>query len=149
MLIYVLWWWPSWISNRHKKHKFGKGYSNDQLFTIWVQSVLGWSCTKSLFFIPVGYSTWLPGPIICSDWLKFQRSSSLILMNWLNPNCKQLIIGISLKVYRRRTTDDGRQVMAIVHLGLWSKWTNKCSDREGILNNTNLYITVFYQRSLV
>ena len=46
-------------------------------------------------------------------------------------------------------TDDGRQVMAIVHLGLWSKWTNKCSDREGILNNTNLYITVFYQRSLV
>jgi len=26
---------------------------------------------------------------------------------------------------------------------------NKCSDREGILNNTNLYITVFYQRSLV
>jgi hypothetical protein len=33
------------------------------------------------------YSTWLPGPIICSDWLKFQRSSSLKLINWLNPNC--------------------------------------------------------------
>jgi hypothetical protein len=30
-----------------------------------------------LFFVPVGYSIWLPGPIICSDWLKFQRSSSL------------------------------------------------------------------------
>jgi hypothetical protein len=32
----------------------------------------------------------LSGPIICSDWLKFQRSSSLNLklMNWLNPNCK-------------------------------------------------------------
>ena len=28
-----------------------------------------------------GYSIWLPGPIICSDWLKFQRSSSLKLMN--------------------------------------------------------------------
>ena len=42
---------------------------------------LGWSSTKLLFFIPVGYSTWLPGPIICSDWLKFQRSSSLKLMN--------------------------------------------------------------------
>ena len=26
---------------------------------------------KILFFVPVGYSTWLPGPIICSDWLKF------------------------------------------------------------------------------
>jgi hypothetical protein len=35
---------------------------------------LGWSSTKFLFFVPVGYSTWMPGPIICSDWLKFQRS---------------------------------------------------------------------------
>ena len=42
---------------------------------------LGWSSTKFLFFVPVGYSKWLPGPIICSDWLKFQRSSSLKLMN--------------------------------------------------------------------
>jgi hypothetical protein len=56
---------------------------------------LGWSSTKCLFFVPVGYSTWLPGPIICSDWLKFQRSSSLKLMNWLNPNCKWMIIGMS------------------------------------------------------
>ena len=38
---------------------------------------LGWSSTKYLFFVPVGYSTWLSCPIICSDWLKFQRSSSL------------------------------------------------------------------------
>ena len=56
---------------------------------------LGWSSTKFLFFIPVGYSTWLPVPIICSDWLKFQRSSSLKLMNWLNPNCKWMIIRMS------------------------------------------------------
>ena len=56
---------------------------------------LGWSSTKLLFFVPVGYSIWLPGPIICSDWLKFQRSSSLKLMNWLNPNCKWMIIGMS------------------------------------------------------
>ena len=42
---------------------------------------LGWSSTKLLFFVPVGYSIWLPGPIICSDWLKFQRSSSPKLMN--------------------------------------------------------------------
>jgi hypothetical protein len=34
---------------------------------------LGWFSTNFLFFVPVGYSTWLPGPIICSDWLKFQR----------------------------------------------------------------------------
>ena len=56
---------------------------------------LGWSSTKLLFFVPVGYSTWLPGPIICSDSLKFQRSSSRKLMNWLNPNCKWMIIGMS------------------------------------------------------
>ena len=43
--------------------------------------LLGWSSTKLLFFVPVGYSIWLPRPIICSDWLKFQRSSSLKLMN--------------------------------------------------------------------
>ena len=55
---------------------------------------LGWSSTQFLFFVPVGYSTWLPGPIICSDWLKFQRSS-LKLMNWLNPSCKGMIIGMS------------------------------------------------------
>ena len=42
---------------------------------------LGWSSTKLLFFVPVGYSIWLPGPIICSDWLKFQSSSSPKLMN--------------------------------------------------------------------
>jgi hypothetical protein len=35
---------------------------------------LGWSCTKLLFFVPVGYSIWLPRPLICSDWLKFQRA---------------------------------------------------------------------------
>jgi hypothetical protein len=39
MLIYVLWWWPSWISDRHKKQKVGKGHSNDHSFTVWVQSV--------------------------------------------------------------------------------------------------------------
>ena len=40
---------------------------------------LGWSSTKFLFFVPVGYSTWLPGPIICSDWLKFQREIIITL----------------------------------------------------------------------
>jgi hypothetical protein len=29
----------SWISDRHKKQKFGKGHSNDHSFTVWVQSV--------------------------------------------------------------------------------------------------------------
>jgi hypothetical protein len=50
---------------------------------------------KVLFFVPVGYSTWLPGPIICSDWLKFQRSSSLKPLGQLKPNCPGMIIGRS------------------------------------------------------
>jgi hypothetical protein len=36
------------------------------------------------------------------------------------------------KVYRRQTPEDGRQVMAIVHLDLWSRWTKNvfsCSSR--------------------
>jgi hypothetical protein len=32
-----------------------------------------------LLFVPIGYPIWLPGAIIASDWLKFQRSSSPIL----------------------------------------------------------------------
>jgi hypothetical protein len=32
-------WQPSWISDRHKKQKLGKGHSNDRSFTVWVQSV--------------------------------------------------------------------------------------------------------------
>jgi hypothetical protein len=39
LLIYVLRWQPSWISDRHKKQKLGKGHSNDHSFTVWVQSV--------------------------------------------------------------------------------------------------------------
>jgi hypothetical protein len=38
MLIYVLRWRLSWISDRHKKQKLGKGHSNDHSFTVWVQS---------------------------------------------------------------------------------------------------------------
>ena len=40
MLIYVLGWRPSWISDRHKKQKLGKGHSNDHSFTVWVVSSL-------------------------------------------------------------------------------------------------------------
>ena len=49
---------------------------------------LGWSSTKVLFFVPVGYSTLLPGPIICSDWLKFQRSSYQISVFYADRKSK-------------------------------------------------------------
>jgi hypothetical protein len=56
---------------------------------------LRWSSITFLFFVPVQYSTRLPGPIVCSDWLKFQIFSSVKLMNWLYPNYKRMTIGMS------------------------------------------------------
>jgi hypothetical protein len=44
-----------------------KGRNSDQLF---------------LLFVPIGYPIWLPGAIIASDWLKFQRSSSILHEGW-------------------------------------------------------------------
>ena len=37
MLIYVLRWWPSWISDRHKKHNPCRGPSNDHSWAVWFQ----------------------------------------------------------------------------------------------------------------
>jgi hypothetical protein len=34
-----------------------------------------------LFFVLIGYPIWLPGAIIASDWLKFQRSSSPAILD--------------------------------------------------------------------
>ena len=84
-------WWPSSVNFSQASSPKPLGRLEPNLAGMF----LGWSSTKFLFFVPVGYSTWLPGAIICSDWLKFQRSSSLKLMNWLNPNCKRMIIGMS------------------------------------------------------
>jgi hypothetical protein len=37
MLIYVLRWQPSWISDRHKKPKLFRGPSNDYSWAVWFQ----------------------------------------------------------------------------------------------------------------
>jgi hypothetical protein len=44
-------------------------------------------------------------------------------------------------VKRRQTTDDGRQVMAIVHLDLWSRWTNKVNQ---IVLAFTFYLCIYY-----
>ena len=36
LLIYVLRWRPSWISDRHKKQKLCRGPSNDHSCTVWL-----------------------------------------------------------------------------------------------------------------
>ena len=37
MLIDVLRWWPSWISDRHKKPKLCRGPTNDHSWAVWFQ----------------------------------------------------------------------------------------------------------------
>jgi hypothetical protein len=37
---------------------------------------IGWSYTRFLFLVLIGNPTWLPGPIMCSDWSKFFKSHS-------------------------------------------------------------------------
>jgi hypothetical protein len=32
---------------------------------------IGWSYTRFVFLVLIGNPTWLPGPIMCSDWAKF------------------------------------------------------------------------------
>ena len=67
MLIYFLQRWPSWISDRHKKHKFGKGHSNDHSFTVWVQR------KRSLKFQPIRAYYWPRQPCWISDWNEKQK----------------------------------------------------------------------------
>ena len=88
----------------------------------------GWCSTKLLFFVPVGYSICLPGPIIYSDWLKFQRSSSLKLMNWLNPNCKWTIIGMSFTKFLFFYVDRKSKMAAIAGHRLTLDPMGKCSN---------------------
>ena len=58
MLIYLLRWQPSWISDRHIKKKLGKGHSNDHAFTVWVQSVHYFQRRRSLKFQPIRAYYW-------------------------------------------------------------------------------------------
>ena len=43
-----------------------------------------WPSTELYILVPIGKSTWPPGPMMCSDWLKFQRSSCQKLQSTLN-----------------------------------------------------------------
>jgi hypothetical protein len=104
---------------------------------------LGWSSTKFLFFVPVGYSTWLPGPIICSDWLKFQRFSSLKLMNWLNPNCKWIIIGMSFTKFLFFYADRKSKMATTAGHRLTLDPMGKCSNAY-FLETTNMIKAKLY-----
>ena len=73
---------------------------------------IGWSSTTFLFFFPVGYSTWLPGEIICSNWLKFQRSSL------------KLMIGMFYFLFRY-IMEDGGYSRTYITIGPYGKSVSK------------------------
>jgi hypothetical protein len=49
----------------------------------WQEYYLGGSL-QSFYFWRIEFKTWPPGPIMCSDWLKFQRTplKPLDQLNW-------------------------------------------------------------------
>ena len=50
-----------------------------------VESIYGRSSIKIAHFVPICLQTWLPQPILVSDWPIFLKSSPLKLLGQLNP----------------------------------------------------------------
>ena len=51
-----------------------------------------WSFTRFVKFLPIENSKWLPGPIMCSDLSKFQKSSCQKLQGGLNCYLEEMIV---------------------------------------------------------
>jgi branched-subunit amino acid transport protein AzlD len=83
MLTYVHRWWPSWIFNRSKKYLVSSLQWSKNHWMDWNHSwqKCSWQGSDQLLllFVPIGYPIWLPGAIIASDWLKFQRIHTVVL----------------------------------------------------------------------
>jgi hypothetical protein len=47
------------------------GFQKNRFESNFAEMFIGWSYTRFLFLALIGNPTWLPGPIMCSDWLKF------------------------------------------------------------------------------
>jgi hypothetical protein len=76
------------------KNLFVRNYSTNWIFcNIWM--FLGWFCTWSIILVQIGNPTWLPGPIMCSDWLKLWRSSCQKLLSPWNCNIIEMMTGWS------------------------------------------------------
>jgi hypothetical protein len=56
---------------------------------------IGRSSTSCVILVQIGNPTWLPGPIMCSDWLKLWRSSCQKLLSRWNCNIIEMMTGWS------------------------------------------------------
>ena len=119
MLIYVLRWWPSWIFDQHKKQKLGKGHSNDHSFTVWVQSVISfreedhWNFSQSVHIIGPGSHVEYPTGTKNRNFVEDHPRNipAKFGSNWPSSFGEE-----AWNVKSLQTTDDGRQVMAIVQM---------------------------------
>jgi hypothetical protein len=56
---------------------------------------IGRSSTRFVILVHIGNPTWLPGPIMCSDWLKLWKSSCQKLLSRWNCNIIEMMTGWS------------------------------------------------------
>jgi hypothetical protein len=77
------------------KNLFVRNYSTNWIFCI-IWMFFGWLYTWSIILVQIGNPTWLPGPIMCSDWLKLWRSSCQKLLSRWNCNIIEMMTGWSL-----------------------------------------------------
>jgi hypothetical protein len=56
---------------------------------------IGRFSTRFVILVQIGNPTWLPGPIMCSDWLKLWKSSCQKLLNRWNCNIVEMMTGWS------------------------------------------------------
>ena len=56
---------------------------------------IGRSSTRFVILVQIGNPTWLPGPIMCSDWLKLWKSSCQKLLSRWNCNIIEMMSGWS------------------------------------------------------
>jgi hypothetical protein len=80
-----------WISF---KDLFLRNYLTNLIFCImWM--FLGWFYTWSIILVQIGNPTWLPGPIMCFNWLKLWRSSCQKLLSPWNCYIIEMMTGLS------------------------------------------------------
>jgi hypothetical protein len=78
------------------KNLFVRNYSTNWIFCITcIWMFLGWFYTWSIILVQIGNRTWLPGPIMGSDWLKLGRSSCQKLLSRWNCNIIEMMTGWS------------------------------------------------------
>ena len=128
MLIYVLWWWPSWIFDPHQKQTLGKGNSNDHSLQFGFSQFISF---REEDFWNFSQSEHIIGPGRHVEYLTGTKNRNFVEDHPRNipakfgSNRPSRFGEEAWNVKSLQKTDDVRQVMAIVPIDLWSRWTNK------------------------